>query len=130
MKPIPDSSPPPPAQTPEVIYLPQQVVARRPAVPPVPSGKPDAIGLLKALRRRWPLALGLGLLCGAAVSTVAYLLVPPAKYMAQSMLVVASERPSILIQTGEAKVDFPTYQRTQEAMIRSRLVLNTALKQS
>jgi polysaccharide biosynthesis transport protein len=88
---------------------------------------PDALALLKALRRRWPLALILGVLSGALGAGGAYLFVPPSKYMAQSKLHVATFQPKILLETAEQRSEFRTYQKTQEAMIRSRGVLSKAL---
>ncbi|AGA29602.1 exopolysaccharide transport family protein [Singulisphaera acidiphila] len=88
----------------------------------------DPVAMLKALRRRWPLALGAGLLGGAVLAFATYFLVPPAKYTARSMLHVSSTQPRILLKVGENETDFVAYQRTQLALLKSRLVLGTALK--
>ncbi len=92
------------------------------------SGVPNAVELLKALRRRWLLATTLGLLCAGAAGVALWSIVPPAEYRAQTRLNVASTPPRIIFQTAEARVDFPTFQRTQLAMIKSQLVLNEALR--
>lgn len=105
------------------------VAARAATAPPALSAAPDALGLLKSLRRRAGLALGLGLLAAAVVGAAAYVLVPPAKYTARAMLHVSSEQPRILAKTGEVHADFAAYQKTQLAMLKSRLVLGAALKQ-
>src|SRR5437016_5454701 len=41
------------------------------------SARPHLLGLLFALRRRWLLAVGLGLFCAAAAAAVAWYLLPP-----------------------------------------------------
>lgn len=92
-----------------------------------PSMAPDPLSLALALKRRWRLALALGGVLGAvAVVTVLYLM-PPPKYKAQAMLQVATQAPRVVLETKEATTDFKTYQKTQEAYIHSRLVLDAAL---
>lgn len=94
------------------------------------SASLDPITLLRALRRRWALAFGTGLLGATVIATITFYLVPPAKYMARAMLHVNSVKPRILLQTGEVQSDYGSYQRTQLAMLESRLVLSAALKQA
>lgn len=91
-------------------------------------GSFDPMTLLKSLRRRWFLALSTSLLGAAAMGSLAYFLVPAAKYQARAMLHVNSVKPRILLQTGEVPTDYGAYQRTQLALIKSRLVLSAALK--
>lgn len=97
-------------------------------VVPRPLANPDPLALLIALRRRVRLAVGLAALAAALAATAAYIVVPPAKYTAQAMLHVAAEQPRILVKTAESQSEYSSYQRTQLAMLRSRLVLGTALK--
>ncbi|WP_254053947.1 polysaccharide biosynthesis tyrosine autokinase [Singulisphaera sp. GP187] len=85
--------------------------------------------LLKALRRRWAMALGIGLVGAGVIGFTTYLLVPAAKYTARSMLHVNSVQPRILLTTGEVHTEYGAYQRTQLALLHSRLVLSSALKQ-
>jgi succinoglycan biosynthesis transport protein ExoP len=89
----------------------------------------DPITLLKAFRRRWSLALGAGLLGAAVFALATFYLVPPAKYTARAMLHVNSVQPRILLPIGEIHTEYGAYQRTQLALLESRLVLNAALKQ-
>src|SRR4051794_19749471 len=88
---------------------------------------PDINELLKALRRRWPSALGLGLVAATVVGCGAYLAVPPSKYKAQAILHVATNAPRVIIQTAENRTDFMTYLRGQVVMLKSRTVLSEAL---
>jgi capsular exopolysaccharide synthesis family protein len=92
------------------------------------AAKPDLIALLKALRRRWPLALGAGLFCAAVAAGAAYCLVPPAKYTTRAILHVNSVPPRILLSVHELVPEYGAYQRTQLALIKSRFVLNAALR--
>jgi Mrp family chromosome partitioning ATPase/uncharacterized protein involved in exopolysaccharide biosynthesis len=96
-----------------------------PALPP--SSTPDPITLARALRRRWKLAAALGVLLAAATVVLVLLELPPPKYKAQSLLQVATESPRVVLDTRETQTDFKTYQKTQEAYIHSRLVLEAAL---
>ncbi len=56
-----------------------------------------------------------------------YSLVPPAKYSARAMLHVNSTQPRILLKVNENATDYASYQRTQLALLKSRLVPSTAL---
>lgn len=96
----------------------------------LPAPTPNPVGLLKALRRRLRLALILGVAGGVVAAGVTYLAVRPAKYTTRARLHVATVSPRILVRTAESEtqVDFATYQRTQLAMIRSRLVLEKVLE--
>ena len=110
-------------------FVPPDLPARPgpPPSPPLELGPPDAAALLAALRRRWAAAVALGLASSASAGLLAYLVVPPPKYKAVALMQVATQAPRVVIETNEPRVDFRTYQRTQEAYIRSRLVLNAAL---
>ncbi len=98
----------------------------------VPSARkgqsaPNALALLKALRRRWLLAL----ICGVLVSAVAGVAVwfgMPVKYTASTALHVSSREPKILGNEVQGNSEFQVYQKTQAAMVTSRLVLNSVLK--
>lgn len=97
-------------------------------VPPASSMMPDLPSLLKALRRRWALAVGLGLVVMTAAAVAAWFAVPPARYTARALLSVAAEQPSIIFKTGDRQVNFQTYQRTQLTLLKSRFVLLAALR--
>ena len=131
MTPTPDPGP-----NSEPTHLPALVQHPRATAPPVLSASPsqaampDPLSLLRALRRRWSLALHAGLLCAAVAAGAAYFLVPPAKYTARAMFHVSSTPPIVIKKTQcETVPDSGAYQRTQLALLKSRLVLNAALKQ-
>ncbi len=95
------------------------------------SAAPDALGLLRALRRRWGLALTLALLAGPVGAALGWFLLPsvmPAKNLVRTTLHVAARQPHLFSNAGADRVDFSSYQRTQIALVKSRLVLNAALR--
>jgi capsular exopolysaccharide synthesis family protein len=107
-------------------------VAPAKSPPPVLSDSPDLTGLIHGLRRRWAFALIGGLLLGATCAAVTWFVMPVSRYKATAILHVKSDPPRILPNSNpsEGSVDFRTYQRTQEMMIRSRTVVEGALRQA
>jgi capsular exopolysaccharide synthesis family protein len=87
----------------------------------------EPVAMLKAFRRRWPVAIGLGLLAAGLAAGAAWLVVPPAKYTAYASLKIDSNRPTIIFPLKETVPDSATYQETQVNLIKSRLVLDKAL---
>ncbi len=86
--------------------------------------------LLKALRRRQTLALGVALLAIAISGPAAWYLVPAAKYKTQARLQLAAQPPKVLFRTVETDTngdDYKRYQNTQLTLVKSQLVLNAAL---
>jgi capsular exopolysaccharide synthesis family protein len=95
--------------------------------PPVLSAGPTPLALLAAVRRRWKASLFLGVVAGTVVAGVLWYVVPKSSYTARTILHVDSKIPSILGPTPELMTEFTTYQRTQQALVKSRHVLKTAL---
>ena len=104
---------------------PGQGIASRPS--PVVT-VPDAAALLEAFRRRWPLALGGGVVMALIMAALAWYVVPAAKYRAVGTLRVSMVRPKILFNTAEQEAEYQTFQKTQSALIRSRLVLDAVVR--
>lgn len=88
----------------------------------------DPAALLKSFRRRWSLALGLGIVAAVVVGVVALLVVPPVKYTTRSALKVSMHRPRVMFETQEQMTDYRTFQNTQTQMIKSSYVLSPALQ--
>jgi polysaccharide biosynthesis transport protein len=88
-----------------------------------PSTALDAIGLLKAFRRRWRLSLVLGVIGAAIAAAMTWSLVPPPKYTAESLLLVQEEQPRLIAATSEYRSKPETDRPTQVALIKS-LVLS------
>src|SRR5262245_60474695 len=94
-------------------------------VPKTLSSSPDARSLFKALRRRWLMALAVGLVFAAAAGVGTWYFLPPSKYTARTLMRI----PAV---TWVGKADASTGQsdqRTHVALIKSRLVLDSVLKQ-
>jgi succinoglycan biosynthesis transport protein ExoP len=88
---------------------------------------PEPMALLRALGRRWLLAGCLGVLVAVSVVVLICLFLPPANAEVEARLHVKAIPPSLLREVG-GRPDFPTFLSTQRALIRSRLVLNAALR--
>jgi len=95
--------------------------------PAVLSAAPNAISLLKALQRRWVMACLLGGICALCAAAATWLFLPPPKHTVRTLLRVPPGTP-FLFKTAEPIPDLGTHQRNQAAMIKSRLVLNSALR--
>lgn len=98
-------------------------------LPPALSTTPDVLGLLKALRRRWLLAACAGVLAALAAMGITWLVMPAGKYSASTLLRVASNQPTFLFKVDPNSPDAMSYRSTQLVLIKSRLVLNTVLRQ-
>ena len=88
----------------------------------------DPIALLKSFRRRWALALGLGVLSAALIGVAAWLIVPPPQYSSKSILRVLVHPPKVIFPSTEMIADYKTFQKTQTELIKSRIVLGPALR--
>jgi capsular exopolysaccharide synthesis family protein len=97
------------------------------APPAALSATPNLVGLLLALRRRWFLALSLGLLLAPAAAFAAWTL-RPITFTARTLLHVTSNQPKLLYELPDSRGDFGNYQRVQIALVKSRWVLNAALR--
>jgi capsular exopolysaccharide synthesis family protein len=84
-------------------------------------------GLLLALKRRWRQATLIGLPALLFGAVLAWLIVP-AHFTAYTLLSISSKQQRLVFKTADEDADFFTYQKTQKAMIRSRFVLNAALR--
>jgi len=84
------------------------------------ASTPGAMAMLRAFRRRWPLALGGGLLTAVVVAAVAYFAIPPAKYTAVGQLQVKMFQPRLIFDPREKEADFAVLQQTQVALLKNR----------
>ncbi|MBI3839643.1 MAG: hypothetical protein HY288_17110 [Planctomycetia bacterium] len=79
-------------------------------------------------RRRWSLAIGLGLLGGAIAAGLACLLVP-VHYEAFALLKISRQSPAVLNQVAVSNDEFAMFKRTQVELIRSDVVMHGTLRQ-
>src|ERR1700730_13552255 len=91
--------------------------------PQASSSGPNIAAIFAALLRRWRMATFARLLAGISAAVLTYSFAPPARYKAHAMLHVATVQPRIIIDTNEIRTDFKTYQKTQETLLKNRLVL-------
>jgi hypothetical protein len=92
------------------------------------SAGPGLAAFLRRLRRRWALAVLLGLFM-LGLSGVGTWVVVPEKHTAQTRLRVETPQPKLLFSSSEGINNFLNYQKAQTALVKSRLVLNAALRQ-
>lgn len=98
------------------------------ASPPASPFQIDPIALLKALRRRWRLALPLALALGAAAAVAVWFAIPPSQFTATSRLFIPQAPPRFMYATRETSSDYQLFRQTQVVRLRSPKVLSTALK--
>jgi capsular exopolysaccharide synthesis family protein len=99
-------------------------------LPPALASGPDMPALLRALKRRWFLALFLGTLLAAGAGVAAWYLLP-VRYTASSQLRIAMTPPWLVVRnadTADGRGEFLTYLRTQAAWIKNYYVLGAALQ--
>ncbi|MGP0069472.1 MAG: polysaccharide biosynthesis tyrosine autokinase [Isosphaeraceae bacterium] len=96
---------------------------------PTATATMSPMSILRALRRRQLLALGVAILLTSISGPAAWFLIP-VKFKAQARLQVAAELPKVLFRTVETEAhdDYKRYQNTQQALVMSQLVLNAALQ--
>ena len=95
-----------------------------PMRPEILTAKPSPAQLMHALRRRWWLAVGIGVLVSAAFAGMAWMLVP-INYEASALLHVAEKEKNII---GSQKPDdYINYKRGQTTIIKDSFVLSAAL---
>jgi capsular exopolysaccharide synthesis family protein len=94
------------------------------SIPPALSAPPSLETLVHALRRRWALALGCGLLAALLGSAIAWFVVP-AQFTAQTLLQIS---PRALHNGADGEEGMLTYQRTQSALVKSYTVIQGTLE--
>jgi succinoglycan biosynthesis transport protein ExoP len=104
-----------------------------PAVPmviggagPALAGQPNAMAILRALARRWPLALITGLVCASVAAAAAWFAVPQSEYSTRAVLHVSSFQPNIIFKTAEARAEYGLYQKTLLTRLKGHDVLTAA----
>jgi succinoglycan biosynthesis transport protein ExoP len=96
------------------------------SLPPGLASKPNALTLLKALKRRWLLASSLGIVCAVAAAALAWYFVPP-KYSAYAVVRVLTRPSSVLDEEKGGNENLPSIQKSQSAMVKTQQVLSKAL---
>jgi capsular exopolysaccharide synthesis family protein len=101
-----------------------------PPRPPALAPAPDLGALVKALKRRWLTAIGLGILLAGVLGSAAWMLLAP-KYTAFAQVKVDAMREPVVPSKEEVAGDnhtaFTTYLKAQTTQLQSRFVLERAL---
>ena len=84
-------------------------------------------GLLLAWKRQWRTAVAFGIPL-AIVAVVAAWFSMPAPFTAYALLKIDENAPRLVFSTAEGEDDFFTFRQTQTALVKSRFVLNAALR--
>jgi capsular exopolysaccharide synthesis family protein len=115
---------------PLVVPAREDVIVQADALPPALTEPVSPLTLFQAMRRRWAQALPVGLLLAALAGGLVWFLRPD-KYTAYALLQIAPVEQKILQDSGARPETDRTglYQKTQAALIKSRPVLQAALKQ-
>jgi polysaccharide biosynthesis transport protein len=103
--------------------------APAPNAPPAAlAAAPNAITLLKALRRCWVRAGIVAFVLAGLVAFATWSLVPTSMHTARTLIRVPPGVSKYVFPTTEPTPNLGDHQRTQVALVKSRLVLNAALK--
>lgn len=84
-------------------------------------------GLLLAWKRQWRTAVGFGVPV-AVIAVIAAWMAMPAPFTAYALLKIDENAPRLVFSTAEGEDDFFTFRQTQMALVKSRFVLNAALR--
>jgi capsular exopolysaccharide synthesis family protein len=99
-----------------------------PQRPEILSAKPNPIELMHAVRRRWPLAVGLGTAVGVLAAAIVWFLMP-IRYEAYALLRVAEKTGGVLTKANEGADAFAIFKRTQVQYILSGPVLRGTVRE-
>lgn len=103
-----------------------------PVKPEILDAAPTLMTMWAALRRRWALALGLGIMLSVAGMLLTMFFVP-IEYTAVARLRVSQKAESILPTNGprtDHTKEWPAYRETQRALVKSQFVLLAALRKN
>ena len=89
----------------------------------------NLVRLIHALRRRWPPAIGFGLITGLLVVCLLYFFFPR-NYEAEALVRVRRDKQVVLSQGlfGNDQRDYDTFKQTQSALMKSTFVINAAFR--
>lgn len=98
-----------------------------PAKPEILKAKPNPVELLHAVRRRWPLAIGLGTLVATILVAGLWYFIP-VRYEAFALLKVSGKPPAVLRESAGAVDEFAVFKRTQVQLLLSNVVIQGTLR--
>ncbi|MEI7685830.1 MAG: polysaccharide biosynthesis tyrosine autokinase [Planctomycetota bacterium] len=112
------------------IFLPPmlQGLDQGPQIPSALNAAPTATTLMKAFQRRWPLAIGAGLLAAAFSAAAIYVLFP-ARFATYFCVKVSSNKNVGVMGDRGEDADFNVFKAGQAALVKNRNVISRALDQ-
>ena len=99
------------------------------AGPPGLNAAPTLPALLLALKRRWPLAIGLGVAAAALAVTAVFFWLPPRYVVEARFIVMAAPDTTLTGTNADPHAEFAVFKEYEKSLIRSRLVLAAALNE-
>ncbi|MEX2113455.1 MAG: polysaccharide biosynthesis tyrosine autokinase [Pirellulales bacterium] len=99
-----------------------------PQRPEILSANPNPFDLMHAMRRRWPLAVGIGSAVGLTAALLVWFLVP-VKYEAFALLRVAEKPGGVLDKSRDARDVFDLFKRTQAQYVVSGPVVRKTIRE-
>lgn len=111
------------------MYGPLPLSADGAAGPPGLTAAPTLPALLLALKRRWLLAVGLGLIAAVLVVTAVFLWLPPRYVVEARFIVMAAPDTTLFGSNADPHAEFAVFKEYEKALIRSPLVLAAALNE-
>lgn len=99
--------------------------------PPLPSAlnaAPNAFTLMRAFQRRWPLAIGAGLLAALLTALAVFLVKPPLYVASYTVKINSARQTTTALGDRTDDVDFGIFKESQRALASSRPVIVRALE--
>ena len=96
--------------------------------PPIVTAPPNGPALLKALRRRWPLAAVASILGSGAVAAALFFLIPPSKHAVQAQFELIAAPTGALGKTSPDATNAAMFRTAQAIKLKSKLVIDAALR--
>lgn len=127
-EPVPNPANPRPVAVPVAARPPApSITFKLPRPPAIINTPPTTAAMLKALKRRWQLAVLVAPILAGVVMAVVWNLMPPPRHTARSRIMI-KPRPDLPIGSPETTFELEVFRMTQQDLLRSRLVLNSALR--
>jgi polysaccharide biosynthesis transport protein len=99
------------------------------AGPPGLTAAPTLPALIQALRRRWPLALGLGVVAALVAVAVVFIAMPPRYVVEARFNIMAAPDTTLFGPNPDPHAEFAVFKEYEKALVRSPLVLAAALNE-
>jgi polysaccharide biosynthesis transport protein len=112
------------------IFLPpmMQGMDQGPPLPSALNAAPNAVTLMRAFQRRWPLAIGAGLLAALLTALAVFFVMPPLYVASYTVKINSARQTMTALGDRTDDVDFSIFKGSQQALASSRPVIVRALE--